>query len=244
MDLEGQLSVSYYETVAAISESHRIYLVRHRETGKFYIRKVLSVYQRSIYEFLRDHPVTGVPRILALCEEDGKLTTIEEYISGCTLEELITGHRLSGDDLLRIMSELCAVLRELHGQTPPIIHRDIKPSNIMIDPRGHAYLLDFNAAKYAHPSQTTVNDSDTVLLGTAGYAAPEQYGFGSSRIQTDIYALGILLREMELSLPHEERLHGLASIIEDCTKLGPVAAYRIDRRTGKTSAGPAEFLLR
>ena len=87
---------------------------------------------------------------------------------------------------------LCNILEALHSMTPPIIHRDIKPSNIIITSYNYAMLLDFNAAKQFSGQ----NESDTVLIGTPGYAAPEQYGFGSSSPKTDIYSLGIVLREM------------------------------------------------
>lgn len=90
------------------------------------------------------------------------------------------------------MYELCEILEKLHSANPPIVHRDIKPSNIIITNYDHVILLDFNAAKYF----TDPNTSDTILLGTKGYAAPEQYGFGSSTPQTDIYAVGILLKEL------------------------------------------------
>ena len=82
--------------------------------------------------------------------------------------------------------------REHLFQIPAIIHRDIKPSNIIITAYNRAVLLDFNAAKY-YSCQST---EDTVLLGTQGYASPEQYGFGSSSPQTDIYSMGILFREL------------------------------------------------
>lgn len=96
------------------------------------------------------------------------------------------------------MYDLCEILEKLHSVTPPIVHRDTKPSNIIITNYEHVVLLDFNAAKYFADTDT----ADTILLGTKGYAAPEQYGFGSSTPQTDIYALGILLKELVKSLYH------------------------------------------
>ena len=98
---------------------------------------------------------------------------------------------------------------------PPIIHRDIKPSNIIITGYNRAVLLDFNAAK----SFSSSEDTDTVLLGTSGYAAPEQYGFGASSPQTDIYALGVVLKEcLAASENPPDRLLKLA---ERCTRLEP-----------------------
>jgi serine/threonine protein kinase len=113
------------------------------------------------------------------------------------------------------MGELCDILHELHCQTPPIVHRDIKPSNIIVTPYDHLMLLDFNAAKYT----TDENREDTILLGTKGYAAPEQYGFGSSTPQTDIYALGILMKQLVAALPAPTVKFD--AVIAKCTQMDP-----------------------
>lgn len=87
-------------------------------------------------------------------------------------------------------------------------------------------LLDFNAAKQFSGQ----NESDTVLIGTPGYAAPEQYGFGSSSPKTDIYSLGIVLREMLGSITPAPDiapiLHRLNLIAERCTQMTPAARYQ------------------
>lgn len=118
------------------------------------------------------------------------------------------------------MIELCTILFPLHHHNPAIVHRDIKPSNIIITSYDHVILLDFNAAKYS----TTESDKDTILLGTAGYAAPEQYGFGSSTPQTDIYALGILLKDLVsgLYIPSSD----FDKIIKKCTRINPADRYK------------------
>ncbi len=215
MDFENRLEDSYYATIAVLNEEHGTYLVQHRETGKIYVRKVLDVYNLDIYESLRDDPVPGVPRIVNLCEEDGRLAIIEEFISGETLREKIDAGALSEDQVIRYMTELCAILERLHGQDPPIIHRDIKPSNVIVTPCDHVFLIDFDAAKRFSGDESR----DTVLLGTKGYAAPEQYGFGASSPRTDIYALGILLRELAIALPG--RTGAFDGIIKKCTEMNP-----------------------
>ncbi|MBQ0058446.1 MAG: protein kinase, partial [Lachnospiraceae bacterium] len=111
--------------------------------------------------------------------------------------------------------DLCLILKQLHTAIPAIVHRDIKPSNVIITSYNRAVLLDFNAAKYYTPSSS----EDTVLLGTQGYAAPEQYGFGASSPQTDIYSLGIMLREMSAAVTPST--HIFDAIIEKCTQLRP-----------------------
>ena len=185
-------AVSSFHTIAMINEFHGVYLVQDPDTGKIYVKKVLDVYNPEVYEFLLQHPVAGTPGIIACSEEAGRMVLIEEYISGSSLQEKIEGNALSEADILRYMLDLCDILEKLHTGEQVIIHRDIKPSNIIITTYNRAVLLDFNAAKFYSPESA----EDTVLLGTKGYAAPEQYGFGSSSPQTDIYALGMTLQKM------------------------------------------------
>lgn len=215
MDFTHKLAMSYYKTIATINEPHKIYLVQHQETQKIYIKKILDVYNLNVYEYLHSNYIIGTPKIIDYYEEDNQLIIIEEYISGYSLQELIQTSTLSKADLLNYMIDLCNILEQLHAIKPAVIHRDIKPSNIIITNYNHAVLLDFNAAKYYSPSST----EDTVFLGTQGYAAPEQYGFGSSSPQTDIYSLGILLKEMLTSI--NESSDYLDSIVSKCTKINP-----------------------
>lgn len=215
MDYVGRLEISYYNTIATINSAHKIYLVQHRESGKIYVKKILDVYNPHIYKYLMEHPITGIPRLYNIYEEKEQLILIEEFISGVSLQEIINGRTLTLDLIVRFMGELCDILEQLHILNPPIIHRDIKPSNIIITPYNHVVLIDFNAAKYL----TDTADHDTVLLGTKGYAAPEQYGFGFSTPRTDIYALGILLKELTLALPVPTGIFD--AIIGKCTKMNP-----------------------
>ncbi len=215
MDYTGRLAISYYNTIATINSEHKVYLVQHQENKKIFIKKVLDVYNLHIYEYLQSHCITGVPKLYEIYEENGQLTLIEEFVSGVSLREFMDTQTISSDFIIRLICELCDILGTLHSLNPPIIHRDIKPSNIIITPDNHVVLIDFNAAKYL----TDRENSDTVLLGTKGYAAPEQYGFCSSTPQTDIYALGILLKELSAALPVS--LNILDSIIDKCTQMNP-----------------------
>lgn len=208
-----------YKTIAVINEPHNIYLVQDSKTNRIFVRKILDVYNIDIYRYLYHHPMIGMPKIIEFCEENGRLTVIEEYISGISLEDKIKQHALSISDISTYISELCSLLQKLHHADPPIVHRDIKPSNIIISCCNHAVLLDFNAAKFFTPGHS----EDTVLLGTRGYAAPEQYGFGASSPQTDIYTLGIVLKEMTDSLPVHSSLFD--PIIETCTRLSASERY-------------------
>ena len=135
---------------------------------------------------------------------------------------MIEARLLTMDLTGRYMVGICEILEGLHSNNPPLIHRDIKPTNIMISEFGNVMLLDFNAAKYQ--SGQKGRESDTVLLGTQGYAAPEQYGFGESSPKTDIYSLGIVLKEAVQSLNAYDG--SFDAIIEKCTRIDPSKRYR------------------
>ena len=220
MDLDQRLAISYYKPIAAINEPHHVYLVQHQETKKIAIKKVLDVYNLAVYAELYRNPVAGTPRIINYCEETGQLTVIEEYISGTSLQDKIRHADISPNEMLQYMLDLCAILEQLHQHNPAIIHRDVKPSNVIITSYNRAVLLDFNAAKY----HTAAKDSDTILLGTQGYAAPEQYGFGQSSPQTDIYSMGILLKEMA-EASHCQNPY-IDAIITKCTQMNPAERYQ------------------
>lgn len=220
MDYSHRLAISYYKTIATINEPHKVYLVQHQENHHFFVKKELDVYNLDVYKYLYQNPIEGIPRIFDYYEDEGHLTVIEEYISGYPLQEKINTSCLTVDSITHYMLDLCEIIEKLHCLNPPIVHRDIKPSNIIITNYDRIVLLDFNAAKYF----TGNNSSDTILLGTRGYAAPEQYGFGSSSPQTDIYSLGILLKELVSTLTvHTDKFD---KIIDICTQMSPADRYQ------------------
>ena len=219
MNYSKQLALSYYKTIATLNEDHRVYLVQHQDTQEVFVKKVLSVYNTNVYEELSKRPICGTPRIIDYFEENHHLTLIESYVSGKSLEHMMQTVRPDISDIIHYTIELCTILCQLHSMQPPIIHRDIKPSNIIITEYNHVVLLDFNAAKQYSDDSTC----DTVLLGTKGYAAPEQYGFGSSSPKTDIYAVGILLKELTDSLPEVPKK--LTKIIKKCVEFKPSDRY-------------------
>ncbi len=206
------LAISYYHKIADLNREHGVSLVQHIESGEICVRKDMSVYNIAVYEQLLAEPVTGIPRIYHLHKdkENGVLTVIEEYIPGVTLESyLAEKSAMTEQEAIDCCLQLCDVLIQLHKSKPPIIHRDIKPSNIIRREDGHFVLIDLNAArqyvsKDAAPkaekavlqNSSTEEERDTHLLGTVGYAAPEQYGFGQSSPCSDIYAMGKLLETM------------------------------------------------
>ena len=177
MELQTRLRLSFYREIAEINTAHHIRLVQHTVSGKIFVKKALSIYDLQVFQYLMTQNVPGTPKIEELIEEGDTLYVIEEYISGNSLEEVLAkegtfSEEKAADYILRI----CRILQPLHQQNPPMVHRDLKPSNLILTYDGRLVLVDFNSAKSYHPERS----QDTVLFGTAGYAAPEQYGFSPS----------------------------------------------------------------
>lgn len=224
---EAVLALSKYVDEAVVDGHPDIRLIRDRETGEIRVKKLLSTYDIRIYNFLKDHPVAHMPRILGFYEGDNCLIVIEEYISGRTVDDLMNDGRMTDDLSLSIIKQVCVILYELHNLPKPIIHRDIKPSNIIVSPDSEAYLVDVNVAKLYDPTQT----DDTKHLGTENYAAPEQAGYGlhASSTKSDVYGLGVLLNVMLTGkFPKEKVPEGaLGDIIKRCISLNAEDRYTV-----------------
>jgi serine/threonine protein kinase len=126
-------------------------------------------------------------------EEDGLLAFIlMDFIDGTTLQHEIRVARcpLPFERILDIMRQVCSALHFAHQQG--MIHCDIKPSNIMTH-NNDTVLTDFGLA---HMTETAATSSLLLGGGTFGYMSPEQARGEKPKVQTDIYALGIVLFEM------------------------------------------------
>lgn len=147
--------------------------------------------QLELYKTLAEISSDYIPQIVNIEETENGFNVWEEYIDGLTLDIYLQekGY-LSEKEIYNIALQLSYALDAIHSAQ--IIHRDIKPSNIMITCSGKIVLIDFHASRLY--SDETKN-KDTRLLGTEGYAAPEQFGFSQTDFRTDFYGLGATLYE-------------------------------------------------
>ena len=126
---------------------------------------------------------------------------VMEYIEGATLAERIKESPVSLEEALGIARQIASALEAAHEKG--IVHRDLKPANIKIRPDGSVKVLDFGLAK-AGEAQDVTADSPTMIagtqmgmiLGTAGYMAPEQARGKEVDKRADIWAFGVVLYEM------------------------------------------------
>ncbi|WP_434750754.1 serine/threonine protein kinase [Paenibacillus amylolyticus] len=144
-------------------------------------------------------------------DEDGYTYLVMEYIEGLTLSDYFKQCRgkIPVEQLMEFVLQLLEVLSYLHNLDPPVIYRDLKPSNIMITPEHEVRLIDFGIAR----SYKNQHDEDTVKLGTAGFAAPEQYGSGQTDARSDLYGLGALMLYLMTSGAYTEWIQGVESSI-------------------------------
>ncbi len=222
---EDALELSLYEEVEPVADTENVTLVRHRETGRYYIRKLLTVYNKSVYSYLIERPIAHMPGIVAMYEGSNCLIVIEEYINGMTVADMLDNGPLEEGTAVYIAQRVCRVLHELHTLPRPIIHRDVKPQNIIVTREGEVCLLDMNVAKWYDPEQT----DDTQYMGTMFYAAPEQVGYGltASSAKSDVYAVGILLNVMVTGkFPKEQRAPDrIWKVVEHCINLNAEERY-------------------
>ena len=198
----------------------QVVLLRHGQTGTLMVQRRFpgsgEVYRRLL-------PVTcpTLPRIADVAEREGTVLSLEEYIQGDELAALLEGGRtLTPRQAAGVTRDVCGALWVLHSLG--IVHRDIKPSNIIL--RGStAVLIDFDASRQYDPGQ----QKDTQVLGTMGYAPPEQFGLSQTDPRADIYALGITLNIM-LTGAHPSRTLArgrLGRVVQRCTMVSPEKRY-------------------
>src|SRR5688572_9212450 len=156
-----------------------------------------------------NHP--HIAAIYGIEEKDGVRALVLELVEGHTLAELIARGPIPSDDALRLARQMADALEAAHEQG--VVHRDLKPANVRVTPDGVVKVLDFGLAKLTSttdisggsasslsmsPTMTSpaVLTGATVLMGTAGYMAPEQARGKPIDKRADIWAFGVVLYEM------------------------------------------------
>lgn len=214
-------------------------LVQDTMNGKIAVRKKVTPEALKIYRRLQliHHP--GLVNIIESlpCEETYGYV-IEEYVSGETLEALLEKEGvLSEERTIELVSQLLLIVIEIHKMN--IVHRDISPKNILISTDGIVKLIDFGIARTPKESQTR----DTTVLGTVGYASPEQFGFQQTDVRADIYAVGILMNVMLTGkMPNEKKYDRgrVGKIIGKCIQMDPKNRYESVEQIYKKLTGAKE----
>lgn len=139
------------------------------------------------------------PHIAVLYEfgqNDGDVFLTMEYVDGPSLRQLLAAGPLRPTHALSLLDQVAGALDYAHSLG--IVHRDVKPSNILIGPHDRAVLIDFGLAQMAEDPSLT---SDSALLGTPHYMAPEQARGAGADARSDQYALAAVAYEMLTGAP-------------------------------------------
>lgn len=213
----------YYDIVATLSRKNDGEVLRlcHKNFSK---EIVLRCYELpcEAYNLIKSVYHPNLPEVYdTLMLEDGQ-AVFEEYIDGMTVADILKSGTYSYRGAKRVLYEVCNGLNFLHSMN--IIHRDIKPENVIISESGEVKLIDLNASRKFNSNKS----NDTEVLGTVGYAAPEQQGIAQSDCTADIYSLGVLLNVMLTGKhPSEQLAKGKAGkIILKCTQIDPKSRFK------------------
>jgi len=211
-----------YSLVAALSRKNgcEVLRLRNKKNGKTLVLRSLP-YSFAAYNKLQNIRCTNLPEIYDVIELDDGQIVLEEYIDGITAAQVMETGKYRYSGAREVMLGVCDALMVLHDRG--IIHRDVKPENVMIENSGRVVLIDFNASRVE--SNAT---RDTVIMGTIGYASPEQLGLSQTDARSDIYAAGVLYNVMLTGQhPSVTIASGKAGrIVRKCTAVNPNERYQ------------------
>jgi hypothetical protein len=136
------------------------------------------------------HP--GLVGILDFGAESERPYLVMELVRGDTLAQRIAAGTTRELDLLALASDLLGALGHIHARG--VVHRDVKPANVLIAADGRARLTDFGIAR---PRDATTLTQTGQVIGTLSYMAPEVQRGEPATPRSDLYALGLVLRECD-----------------------------------------------
>ena len=232
----GGMSVVYLAMDNRLNKQWAIKEIKKKGTNSENQIVVQSLLSEANLMKRLDHP--NLPRIVDIIENGQTIYIVMDYIEGEPLDKILKRKGAQPEEaVIEWGIQLAEVLDYLHTREPAIIYRDMKPANIMLRPDGSIKLYDFGIAR----EYKEQNSSDTVSLGTKGYAAPEQFGgMGQTDARTDVYGLGVTLYHLVTGKnpcepPYEilpirdvnpQLSSGLEYVIKRCTQLNPEERFQ------------------
>lgn len=229
----GGMSVVYLAMDTHLNKQWAVKEIKKKGSGKNDEIIVNSLLAEANLMKRLDH--AALPRIVDIIDNGVTIYVVMDYIEGESLDKILNEYGAQPEELvIGWAMQLCDALAYLHAQKPPIIYRDMKPANIMLKPEGNIKIIDFGIAR-EYKEQSL---ADTTVLGTKGYAPPEQYS-GQTDGRSDIFALGMTMHHLltgidprsgEAYAPvrmwNPELSEGIELIIDKCVEPAPENRYQ------------------
>ena len=229
----GGMSVVYLAMDTHLNKQWAVKEIKKKGSGKNDEIIVNSLLAEANLMKRLDH--AALPRIVDIIDNGVTIYVVMDYIEGESLDKILNEYGAQPEELvIGWAMQLCDALAYLHAQKPPIIYRDMKPANIMLKPEGNIKIIDFGIAR-EYKEQSL---ADTTVLGTKGYAPPEQYS-GQTDARCDIFALGMTMHHLltgidprsgEAYAPvrmwNPELSEGIELIIDKCVEPAPENRYQ------------------
>lgn len=177
--------------LATVEGEKRKVAIKVEDIGGFANHAVIANIKES-YELHKAIKYPDVPTMLELIQTSKYIYLVMDYLDGETLDQILdTSEPMESKRVAIVGRNIAKILKSMHELNPPIVCRDVKPSNILIHNGSDVSMFDFGIAMRYYDDDR----EDEHIVGTVGYAAPEQYE-GHARPETDIYGLGMTLYYM------------------------------------------------
>jgi class 3 adenylate cyclase/tRNA A-37 threonylcarbamoyl transferase component Bud32 len=215
--LSGSVFDGQYEIVGELGAGTfgRVYRATQRSTGQLVALKIVrgwtddaqtssGIVRQRFHREMRLCAELSHPNIVRLLDSgedaDGTLYAAFEYITGHTLQRLLEEEgRLALPEAVHLMTQALDALACAHRRG--VVHRDLKPANIMVTHTGarrNAMVLDFGLGGFAEGHRDWASPRITMtreMMGTPGYAAPEQLRGEPTTTRSDLYSWGLVFLE-------------------------------------------------
>ncbi len=212
-------TISHYELVRKLGTggSGVVYLANDTQLQRPVVLKILkrgalttdqmrsTVLREARMASAIEHP--NVCAIYEVGEEGEEAFIVMQYVPGQSLDKLIAKGPATLQLILSAGIQIADGLSAAHSLG--IFHRDLKPANVMLTDGGLVKILDFGLARRLPPEEAAFDPAKasrrkpgapiatyTARGGTIAYMAPEQFVTGQSSVQSDLWALGVILYEL------------------------------------------------
>lgn len=229
----GGMSVVYLATDTHLNKNWAVKEIQKKGGGKNDEIIVNSLLAEANLMKRLDH--AALPRIVDIIDNGITIYIVMDFIEGESLDKVVKEHGAQPEELvIDWAKQICDALSYLHSQKPPIIYRDMKPANVMLKDDGNIKIIDFGIAR----EYKEQNLADTTVLGTRGYAPPEQYS-GQTDPRSDVFALGMTMHHLLTGVDprigeayasvrqwNPSLTEGIEVIIDKCVEPAPEHRYQ------------------